>query len=212
MVYIDDQPERYDLQALFATASSQRQAYALRYRREADQRLSLVAYKLLRHALKEEYGISEPPLFEFGAHGKPVIVGHEDIQFNLSHCREAVACVIGERPVGIDVESLDQYDDELVRATMNEAEQRQIACSPNPAQAFMRFWTMKESLLKFTGEGISTDLHHLLDAPGHHLPAYDFHTRSYPRFVCTVCAERGMEVRFEVYHALHDEHRRRLGN
>ena len=30
MVYIDDQPERYDLQAPFATASSQRQAYALR--------------------------------------------------------------------------------------------------------------------------------------------------------------------------------------
>jgi 4'-phosphopantetheinyl transferase len=74
---------------------------------------------------------------------------------------------------------------------MSESEQRQIASSPNPAQAFMRLWTMKESLLKLTGEGISDDLRHLLECPGHHPPAYEFDTRVYPRFVCTVCAERG---------------------
>ena len=91
--------------------------------------------------------------------------------------------------MGIDVESLDQYDAELVGATMSDAEQRQIVCSSNPAQAFMRLWTMKESLLKLTGEGISDDLRHLLECPGHHPPAYEFDTRVYPRFVCTVCAD-----------------------
>ena len=78
---------------------------------------------------------------------------------------------------------------ELVGATMSDAEQCQIASSPNPAQAFMRLWTMKESLLKLTGEGISDDLHHLLECTGHNPPAYEFDTRVYPRFVCTVCAD-----------------------
>lgn len=189
MVYIDEHIDDFDLQAALAELSEQRRQQALRFRFERGQRTCALAYLLLKRALHEEFGIDELPQFEYGEHGKPLLVGHPDIHFNLSHCHEAVACVVDRRPVGIDVESLDQYDAELVGATMSDAEQRQIASSPNPAQAFMRLWTMKESLLKLTGEGISDDLRHLLECPGHHPPAYEFDTRVYPRFVCTVCAD-----------------------
>ena len=109
MVYIDDHPERHDLQAMLATVSSQRQAYALRYRRETDRRLSLVAYKLLQHALEVEYGISEPPLFEYGAHGKPTIVGPYTENF-----RPVMSDLLAGEAI-VQVQSEDELKGEVLR-------------------------------------------------------------------------------------------------
>ena len=103
MVYIDNHPQQLDLAEALAAVSPERRAYALRYRREEDQRLCLSAYLLLQRALREEYGLSEVPPFCYGQHGKPALQGYPDIHFNLSHCREAAACVVSTHPVGIDI-------------------------------------------------------------------------------------------------------------
>ena len=87
-----------------------------------------------------------------------MIAGHPDIHFNLSHCREAVLCVVSDRPVGCDVESIREFHESLVRYTMNDAEVRQIEQAPHPAAEFIRLWTMKEAVLKLSGEGIRDDL------------------------------------------------------
>lgn len=189
MVYIDCEIDRMDLSAAMASVSPQRRSHALRYRQEHDQRLSLAAYRLLQHALNEEYGITEPPLFDFGANGKPFIVGHPEIHFNLSHCNEAAACVVSHVPVGIDVESLNHYDEEIAEKVMNSDEQRQIASSSAPSLAFIRLWTMKESLLKMVGDGLVEDLRGVLNEyHGLHKGDYTFQTTIYNGFVCTVCA------------------------
>jgi phosphopantetheinyl transferase len=112
---------------------------------------------LLCEGLQKEYGITEQPLFEYGPHGKPFIVGHPDIHFNLSHCREAAICIVDAHPVGIDIESVRMPKDSLVRYTMNEAEQQQIFTSPTPALAFTRLWTMKEAAVKRSGHGLQND-------------------------------------------------------
>ena len=81
---------------------------------DAGRRQSLLAYRLLCQGLREEYGITEPPMFVYGEHGKPYIkIKNEKLKmkneaapyFSLSHCREAVACIIDDRPCGIDIES-----------------------------------------------------------------------------------------------------------
>jgi 4'-phosphopantetheinyl transferase len=76
----------------------------------------------------------------------------------MSHCREAAICAISEAPVGIDVESIREYRESLVHYTMNDDEIAEITQSPNPALAFIRYWTMKEAVLKLSGEGIRNDL------------------------------------------------------
>lgn len=188
MIYIDDKIDALDFDAALANVSPQRRDHALRYRQERDRRLSVAVYRLLQKALAVEYGITEAPLFEFNEHGKPRIVGHPEIYFNLSHCREAAACVVSPVPVGIDIEDQNRYDAELVKAVMNDEEQRQIACSSDPALAFTRLWTMKESLLKMTGEGLSKNLCDILAAPQVVAKApYRFHTTIHPSFVCTAC-------------------------
>lgn len=171
--------------------SAQRREQALRFRFELGRRQSVAAYLLLRTALEQEYGITEPPLFEYGEHGKPKLAplsshplgGNSDAQeaspnggtmegalhFNLSHCREAVACVLSSQPVGIDIESIRPIKDSLVRYTMNDAEQELIFSAPNPDVAFTRLWTRKEAVMKLSGHGLATDMKSVLDNCSAHL-------------------------------------------
>ena len=191
MVYIDSHPQLLDLTEALAAVSAERRTYALRYRREEDQRLCLSAYLLLQRALREEFGLSEVPPFCIGEHGKPVLEGYPDIHFNLSHCREAVACVVSTHPVGIDIEMVDSYDEALLPTTMNEKEQQMILESPHPESTFIRFWTMKESLLKLTGEGITDNLPSVLsklEATGES-QNISFQTTFHNRYIYTVASK-----------------------
>lgn len=163
MLYINDHLLDLDLSKALLQLSEQRREQALKYKYEMGQRTCAAAYLLLCQGLKAEYGITEKPLFEYGEHGKPAIVGHPEIHFNLSHCREAALCVISDRPVGVDVETVRQLKDSLAEYTMNDRELDEIRQAENPALQFTRLWTMKEALLKLTGEGINNHLKDVLD-------------------------------------------------
>lgn len=158
MLYIDDHIDELDLSAALPLLSEQRREQVLRYRYEQGRRLSAAAYLLLCKGLRTEYGISEPPVFCYGEHGKPSIMGHPDIFFSLSHCRQAALCALSDRPVGADVESVREYRASLVSYTMNDDETAAILHAPRPEVAFTRLWTMKEARLKLTGEGITNHL------------------------------------------------------
>ena len=148
----------FDLEAALKEISEQRREQALKFKYELGQRLCVLAYQLLKQGLREEYGIMENPIFEYNEHGKPSIVGHPEIFFNLSHCKYAAVCAINDQPVGIDVESIREYNDGLVRYTMNDEEVSLIKSADNPAAAFIRLWTMKEATMKLIGTGISNDM------------------------------------------------------
>ena len=164
MVYIDDNISEFDLQSALLAISEQRREQALKYRYEQGQRLCVAAYLLLKRALREQEGITANPVFGYGEHGKPFIVGHPELYFSLSHCKEAAACVLSRRPVGIDVESVGRYRESVARYAMNDAELHQIQQAANPEVEFVRLWTMKESLLKLTGEGINDQMKQVLNA------------------------------------------------
>ena len=183
MIYVDDHIDQLDVAAALAAVDDERREYALRYKHERSRRQCLAAYLLLQQALRLEYGITGALRLQYNEHGKPSLVDYRDIHFNLSHCRDAVACIVGDQPVGIDVECIDRYRPLLLDYTMNEQEREQIAASPHPATAFIRLWTMKEAVLKLTGQGITDDLHTVLaDTEG-----YRFDTIIHPTYICTAC-------------------------
>ncbi len=163
MIYLNDDIEGFDLQAALPMLSEQRRQQLQRFKHELGQKTCAMAYLLLCQGLREEYGLLEPPLFDYNEHGKPHIVGYPDIHFNLSHCRAGVICVLSHCPVGIDIESVREYNDSLVRYTMNEREQQLISASEQPAVAFTRLWTMKEAVLKCKGTGITDNIKCALD-------------------------------------------------
>ena len=172
----------FDLEAALKEISEQRREQALKFKHEQGQRLCVLAYQLLKQGLKDEYGIVENPVFDYNEHGKPAIVGHPEICFNLSHCREAAICVLSDRPVGVDVESIREYKDSLVNYTMNKEEICQIESAENPAAAFIRLWTMKEATMKLIGTGISNDMKMVIDSQ-----KYKYTTVDRQRYIYTIC-------------------------
>lgn len=139
-----------------ALVSEQRREKVLRYRFAAGRQQSLMAYRLLQSLLLEVYGIEEPPVFRELENGKPVIVGHEDIHFNLSHCKHGVACAVSDEPVGIDIESIpSELKDSLVEYIFSEREQQMLRSSASPTLLFAQLWTMKEAVVKLSGRGLT---------------------------------------------------------
>ena len=172
----------FDLQAALKEISEQRREQALKFKHEQGQRLCVLAYLLLKQALREGYGITENPVFEYNEHGKPSIVGHSEIYFNLSHCKEAAICVVSDQPVGVDVEGIREYKESLVNYTMNDEEIAQIKTAENPAAAFIRLWTMKEATTKLIGTGISNDMKTVIDPT-----KYKYTTVDRQRYIYTIC-------------------------
>ena len=167
MIYIDDDIQGFDLESALPLLSEQRREQVLRFKFELGRKTCAMAYMLLRRALHEEYAIDEAPVFEYGEHGKPFIVGHPDIHFNFSHCREAVACAVSNQPIGIDVESIREFTESLVRYTMNDQEVQHIIQAEHPDVEFIRLWTMKEAKLKLSGHGICDNMKQVLDGTEH---------------------------------------------
>ena len=172
----------FDLQAAMAEISVQRREQALKFKHEQGQRLCVLAYQLLKEGLREGYGITDNPIFEYNEHGKPSIVGHPEIFFNLSHCKEAVICVISDKPIGVDVESIREFKDSLVNYTMNDEEKAEITKSDNPEASFIRLWTMKEATAKLIGTGITHDVKSLIDTT-----RYKYTTVERQRYTYTIC-------------------------
>ena len=197
MIYIDDHIQAYaeaDIERWLTELPPWRRERAMAFRHDLGRRQSLLAYRLLCRALREEYDIDEPPAFTYAPHGKPELAfrrpEHADratgrLHFSLSHCREAVACVIAPHPVGIDVESPRTVAEALVRHTMNAEECRAIAASPRPERAFLRLWTQKEAVLKLLGTGIRGDVKDILCSNEHRLE-----TRETERWVMSVARYR----------------------
>ena len=183
-VFLSEEIWDFDLAAALGEISEQRREQALRFKFEQGQRLCVLAYQLLKRGLREVYGIEENPIFEYNEHGKPSIVGHPEIFFNLSHCKEAAICAISDQPIGVDVESVRSFNDSLVRYTMNDDEIQQIESSEDRAVAFIQFWTKKEAALKLKGTGICNDMKQVLCQEGLFFDTFIDHSN---RFVYSLC-------------------------
>lgn len=162
MVYLNEHTDRIDIASALEKVSEQRRKLALKYRHESSRQLSLAAYLLLMEGLEKEYGINEPPLFNYTAEGKPVLVQHPDIHFNFSHSGTVALCALSNRPIGADVETPCEITPALIEYTMNANEQSIINTSTNHTMQFLHYWTRKEALLKLTAEGVRNDMRTVL--------------------------------------------------
>ena len=192
-VYLDDNIQAYTPEqiALWTTELPEwRRKQVLAYKSDIGRRQSLLAYRLLCQGLSEDYGITEQPTFHYGEHGKPFIIHNAQCTihneaapfFSLSHCREAVCCVIDHHPCGIDIESANRkISDSVIRYSMNEGEQTLIHESNDSQRTFLRLWTQKEALLKLLGTGIRDNMRDILSDH-----SYSIESKENERYILSV--------------------------
>ena len=83
--------------------------------------------------------------------------------FNWAHSGDWVLAGVGASPLGVDVERTRREKSwhAVAERFFREEEKQKIAAALKEARGdlFRRYWTMKESYLKYTGEGLAGGLH-----------------------------------------------------
>ena len=171
---------------LLPLVSEQRREQALRYTHTFGQYCCLKSYEMLLHLLvSTPYTLRATPTFLYNEHGAPYL--QDGPCFSISHCKQGIAVAVSDLPIGIDIEGLRTGDEALVRKTMNQEGQSQIAMSQNPEVEFIRLWTRKEAYVKMLGTGIISDMHGILSdvssVQWHEIADLD---RGY---ICTICTK-----------------------
>ena len=129
-------------------------------RHEKDKNRSLAAGLLLDHALAA-YGLQERSVeYEIGEWGKPALRYHPEICFSLSHSGDYAICTIGDRPLGNDIERVKDGRLKVADRFFAQEELSWLyeAGEEEQTQRMFRLWTMKESFLKVTGQGMTLPL------------------------------------------------------
>lgn len=124
---------------------------------------SLEGKALLKQALWDVFGLKlEDEEITTGEHGKPYLVNHPEVQYNISHSGCYVICAVSGTPVGIDIQEKRVIAlDKLGRKVFSREEYREFLKSEEKQDIFFRRWVRIESYLKWTGEGISRSLKEL---------------------------------------------------
>ena len=150
------------LQQVLAFLPSWRRERVLAYKQESRQMESALAYIELSRALALRGLQDIKPRFEYNEHGKPYLPTYPNLHFSISHCSQAVGCILSEMPCGLDIERVRRASPSLISKTMNQGEVKQIYSSSHPEVEFIRLWTRKEAVFKLLGTGITDNMQDIL--------------------------------------------------
>ena len=112
------------------------------------------AYALLKDVVGQVWGWDVLPEISRLSDGKPVFTDHPNCHFNLSHSGEMVLCALSDRPVGADIEIVCPRKREFPAYVFKGEEYDRYLALGGDWNAFYTLWTEKESIIKYTGEGL----------------------------------------------------------
>ena len=135
-----------------------------RFMFDSDRRDFIAAHALLRTTMSQ-FAITEASdwLFTTTMDGKPTVdcrMGATYLDFNLSHTRGLVACVVArDTNVGIDVERVDRgvEPNNIAPFCLSSEESTYLLSRPRHAQParLIEFWALKEAYLKGLACGLA---------------------------------------------------------
>lgn len=133
---------------------------------EKDRDVYTLAHGMLRSVLSLAHPVSEEAWrFESSPGGRPEIASPSidpRLRFSLSHSGEwAAVAVCRQVDIGVDLEDMTRRVDlDLTTRSFSAEERKELARRTGDEQRayFFSLWTLKESYMKGTGQGLSTPL------------------------------------------------------
>lgn len=111
---------------------------------------SLVRYYFLNKGFqKKEIIITE------NIYGKPKVYNNKNIEFNISHSENKIACIFSESDIGIDIEYFNEINIDDICILLSEKEKWMLdseSLKSARLNKFYKLWTIKESFYKCKGE------------------------------------------------------------
>lgn len=105
----------------------------------------------------------------------------DDFEFNFSHTAGAVAVIISDTPVGVDIEKIRQPRLKAAKRLFTENE----LCVAE--DKFWQIWTAKEAIAKASGRGLGSYLSDI-DTLSPAISA-QLHRHTVGEFFCTACSD-----------------------
>lgn len=93
--------------------------------------------------------------------GKPHLTQYPEINFNITHCTQLVACAFHDTSIGIDAELPAYFPNVLLDKALSEKEKCFLLSKSTATERqewFYRLWTLKEAYVKKSGIGVDTNL------------------------------------------------------
>ena len=152
---IKNLPDPLENQEILCGLGKQRIEKIHRYKQLKSRKQSLGAGLLLKHCL-DSLGMDMDDI-AYGENGKPFL---NNVCFNISHSDEMVIIAISEREIGCDIEKIGEHKQKIAKRYFTESEiaYLQEFEEHKRAEEFYRLWTIKESYVKKTGEGMKIGL------------------------------------------------------
>ena len=95
---------------------------------------------------------------KYSGNEKPVLISEKDLFVNISHSADYVTLAISDSEVGCDIQEVRAYNPRVAGRNYCQKETELIENSDEKDAVFIRLWALKESILKFTGKGLSGGL------------------------------------------------------
>lgn len=130
---------------------------ANRFKNEDDRKRYMIGKYFSRIILSSFLNLNPKDIyFSFTGNKKPYIEG---VHFNISHSGRFTIIAISPKPVGIDIEYINEKFDfsTLLNICFKESELNNI----HNIVDFYTLWTRKEAILKASGEGLIDNLHEI---------------------------------------------------
>ena len=121
------------------------------------ERAENILGRILLHNALQKHSIEEYTV-EYNSNEKPILISENTMYFNISHSGDYVALALSDKEVGCDIQEIRPYNPKVAKRNYSKNETDFIEKSHNKDESFIRLWALKESVLKFTGMGISGGL------------------------------------------------------
>lgn len=166
-----------------------------------EKRRSLGAGLLLHYALCEYLHLPREKTPPFctgqGQWGKPYLTEYPNVYFNLSHSGRYVCCAVSEQEIGVDIQEHRNSRKGIAQRFFTQEDNRllQELEDAKAREMFFRIWSIRESYIKLTGQGIRQGLSSFgIDWPGRAITeqgraeAYFTENREIPGYSFCVCS------------------------
>lgn len=182
-------------------------AAVLSYRSDKVRREKWLGEWLFRYVLLHVYRLSPKDYtVEKADGGKPYLAGvTEQVYFNLSHSGEYVVCAFSDSEIGVDIEKIRLERMGVARRFFHPEEIRALEETGEDGrqELFFKYWSVKESFLKYKGTGLRCPLSSFAVSDGNGririrqgeevVPVQVKECRIDPEYKCFICSEEAGE-------------------
>ena len=140
-----------EFQICYSFMSDEKKHRIDKLRQRSDRIRSVTGDYLMRYLVSQKSGISPESVQIYTEQSGRPGINNSELKVSLSHSGDYVVCACATRNVGVDIEQITQYDDDVATVSCTENEMRYIDKNDDKAACFTLLWTLKEAHCKCVG-------------------------------------------------------------